>query len=884
LITQLNVNTHQIIRDNYAGVNLALSIRGEINNIGQEAGALLLNRDEADRKSHLDAIDSSRRSIEQSWNELESLPSKPKNMELLAKIRDSYTDYNRSLDRLIQMLEGGKQEEMMDYYFSEVEVKRMDLFALIREYSNRFNEEIEQTIESSNNIYRAMVIALAGFVGLIFVCAALIARGVFRSVTRSLRQIADVMVRVTDGGIDPLPRLPVTVHDEIGQIAHAFNQMAGALERRSAEAKRYEQALRDRNWHQAKVAEISALFQGEQDVRTLAETFVEAVSPIIGAGRGAFYLKTEPETGPARLIRLASYAGEGEDAGAEQFALGEGLVGQCVKENKRILLHDVPDHFLPIRSGLGSAAPVHLLLMPVSYEGKAVAVFEAASFHPFEESKLTLLEEIVKALGVAIHSALAYMQIRKLLSDSQRYAEELQAQSEELQLHQEELSALNEQLEEQYKQSDRRNKELEQTKRELEEKNREVMISSQYKTEFLANVSHELRTPLNSLLLMAQLLVENKDQNLLPKQLDYIKAICASGNDLLKLINDILDLSKIESGKMETVQDEVDLGVLGETLRRQFQPVAAQKDLDFHIEFRDDVTRHAVYTDGQKLLQILKNLLSNAFKFTERGSVTLLFRSAGEAEAEAVGYGNGDNVLAVSVSDTGVGIPEDKRRMVFEAFRQADGTTSRRYGGTGLGLSISREMASLLGGNILLESEEGRGSTFTLLIPRQEPAASLRQAYSAASAAAETEPAAGPVPAVEPAGRPERIEPLEGRKIMLVDDDMRNIFALTGVLESFGAKVVFAENGQEGIDKLEQHPDTDLILMDIMMPKMDGFEAIRTIRASDAPYRDIPIIALTAKAMKNDREKCIEAGASDYISKPVQFEQLLSLLRVWLHR
>jgi two-component system chemotaxis sensor kinase CheA len=467
------------------------------------------------------------------------------------------------------------------------------------------------------------------------------------------------------------------------------------------------------------------------------------------------------------------------------------------------------------------------------------------------------------------------MQVKSLLEQSQSLTEELQTQSEELQVQHEELRSINEQLAKQYHDSEKKTKELENTKRELEEQAKQLEISSQFKSEFLANMSHELRTPLNSMLILAQIFAENKEGNLTEKQVDYAHSIHYAGKDLLNLINDILDLSKVESGKIEIIPSKVSLSDIQRDIERQFIPVAAQKGLIFQIEPDQDPAL-TLTTDEQRVMQILKNLLSNAFKFTEEGRVILKFRTPQIHDFKKKNVPS-NTVLAISVSDTGIGIPQEKQDIIFEAFRQADGTMSRKHGGTGLGLSISRELAQLLGGTLLVESEVGQGSTFTLYLPNLSLAISEAQP-------APVEPTLGfsDLPFEVQVASSTEWNDLLGKKILIVDDDMRNVFALTTLFEKQNMSVVFAENGKDSIDTLLAHPGIDIILMDIMMPEMDGYTAMRAIRKIP-DYHTIPIIALTAKAMKNDREKCIEAGASDYISKPINVEQLLSLIRVWLY-
>lgn len=885
---QLNSTLNRIVDESYAAVKLASSIRGEINSINREITAYMLDRDTAGNKSHMESIAESRQRILGDWNRLSGLESKPSDSEALVQIGKLYGEFNNGVDRLIRLTEDGRGDEALEYYHSALETSRASLFDSIRAFSVMYDREIEQELAASDDSYSDMLLLLAGLVAILLATSIAVAVWVFRGVTASLRRVATVMEGISGGDTDRLPRIKVEAEDEIGHIAGAYNRLADKLEKHTRDVRVYQAMLEDRNWRMTKVAEFSAMFQNVNDERTLADTFLREIAPVTGAGSGAIYVCVNEEGTFSRMDKLASYADSGDDVGDAKIEPEQGLVGQCAKQNKTILLENIPSTHLRIRSGLGISQPSSLLLLPIPFDGKAIAVIELASHGLFDRSRVGLFEEICGLFGVALNSAFAYRRVRDLLSESQMYAEELQAQSEELQMQQEELRTLNEQLEEQYNKTDGKNKELETIREALEEKNRQVVLSSVYKSEFLANVSHELRTPLNSLLLLAQLLADNKQGNLLPKQLEYLRTIHASGAELLRLINEILDLSKIESGKVEILEDSVAVSDLAEEINNRFMPFAMQKRLVLRIQIREEVAHALLRTDVQKLQQILNNLLFNAIKFTEQGSVTVTFQRSSEEYRDGAERREFREYLVVSVTDTGIGIPREKQDMIFEAFRQADGTTSRKYGGTGLGLSISKELASLLGGTIGLVSEEGKGSTFILRIPLKESSMYKPndvQAYAESAAASEPFPTlSGQAGADASQDKADDVKKLENRTVLLVDDDMRNIFALTGVLESFGMNVIFAENGREGLKMLERYPDTDLVLMDIMMPQMDGYEAIKAIRQSDEKYRGLPIIALTAKAMKDDRDKCLEAGANDYISKPVRYEQLLSLLRVWLHR
>ncbi len=915
------------------------------------------------------------------------------------------------------------------------------------------------------------------------------------------------------------------------------------------------------------------MLQGQRDLLAVSRLLLSELTPLVDAQHGTFYL-TEASDDQPTLKLVAGYAYEEKQATNTQFRIGQGLVGQCAQEKRRILVNQVPQGYIRISSSLGESSPCSIVVLPVLFEGEAKAVIELASFQQFSDIHLSFLDQMTQSLGIVLNTIAATMRTEELLKQSQALAEQLQKTNAEL----EEKAQL---LAEQKTEVEAKNQEVEQAKAALEEKAEQLALTSKYKSEFLANMSHELRTPLNNLLILAQMLAENPDKKLLPKQVKYAETIHSSGTDLLALINDILDLSKIESGKMDVEIGVVPFTNLRDYCLRTFRHVAEGKSLEFAVDLDGGVLQESIHTDAKRLQQVLKNLLSNALKFTERGFVRLKVEraTAGWSDSHPV-LNRAKNVVAFSVADTGIGIPKDKQRIIFEAFQQADGTTSRKYGGTGLGLSISRELARLLGGEIRLQSAPGMGSTFTLYLPQVYsalpqfgktdgplatiaaaeatidlsaasgnfssnglrddsldvilsapfashaslaedtavdddrnvirpgdavlliveddatfarilldlaherqlkalvasrgsaalalarqfmPAAitldinmpdmagwtildrlkhdpltrhipvhiisdnenrrrgltlgamtylekstnreSLEQAFSAIersarartkkllvvtadefqrtnirqligsanldildapnpatamalmnsqrvdsvvidlrlpnSAAtqllenldASTDPLSLPVilygkrklsvkeeaelrrlhrsmiikraqsadelldlttlllhraeADLSPAQREtlakiqRNDETLAGRKILVVDDDLRNIFALTSVLEQHDLEVLHAENGRACIDILRRAPDVDAVLMDVMMPEMDGYETTRAIRQIPE-FRSLPIIALTAKAMKGDREKCLQTGASDYVTKPVDLDHLFSVLRVWI--
>ncbi|MEX2217291.1 MAG: response regulator, partial [Phycisphaerales bacterium] len=965
------------------------------------------------------------------------------------------------------------------------------------------------------------------------------------NLTNQVRAIAEVATAVTKG--DLTRSIQVETRGEVADLKDNINTMIDNL--RATTERNQEQ-----DWLKTNLAKFTRMLQGQRDLVTVGQIMLSELTPLVNAQQGTVY-QINPEATPDGderpvLRLLAGYAQR--DDQPERIELGRGLVGQCAMEKQRILLTEVPPDYIRIGSSLGEAAPANVVVLPVLFEGETRAVIELASLRPFTATHLAFLEQLTQSIGVVLNTIEATMRTENLLVQSQQLTTELQTRQSELQQTNEELATKARQLAEQNVEVERKNKEVEQARRALEEKAAELALTSKYKSEFLANMSHELRTPLNSILILGQQLAENAAGNLSTKQVDFARNIHSAGTDLLTLINDILDLSKIESGTVTVEAEEMTFGALRDSVERTFHHVAEQKSLRFDLDF-DPALPRTFTSDPKRLQQILKNLLSNAFKFTAQGHVRMAVREAAEGwSTDHPVLRFAQSVVAYSVSDTGIGIAPEKQRLIFEAFQQADAGTSRKYGGTGLGLAISRELAVLLGGEIRLTSTPGQGSTFTLFLPlhytgparamtgparqtaamalpslpvlpvseetipddrdsieegdstllivdddphyarillglarekgfkgivatRGQTALSLARDYrptaitldvflpdmlgwtvlnslkldpatrhipvqmlsveeerqhglshgafsylvkpattedlehaldriksyttrhtkrllivedndverasivellgaedievSAVGSGAEAirtlldrvfdccvvdlrlpdmsgfellekvqaEATLRDVPIVVYTGKeldpeeesrlqtmakcivlkdvqsPERLldetalflhrvveelpegkrrmierlhgspDVLRGRKVLVVDDDARNIFALTTVLENYDMEAVSATNGRQAIEILGETPDVSVVLMDIMMPEMDGYQTMREIRKVPR-FRTLPILALTAKAMKGDREKCLQAGASDYIAKPVNTDQLLSLLRVWLYR
>ncbi len=966
------------------------------------------------------------------------------------------------------------------------------------------------------------------------------------NLTNQVRAIAEVATAVTKG--DLTRSIQVEARGEVAELKDNINTMIDNL--RLTTERNTEQ-----DWLKTNLARFTGMLQGQRDLVTVGKMLLSELVPLVNAHQGIIYqMDTE---GMTDLRMLASYANFAENGYPTRLSLGDGFIGQCAVEKRRILVSNVPADAVPIGSVLFQAMPRSVVVFPIAFEGQIKAVLALASLHDFAPAHLAFLEQLTTSIGIVLNSIEATMQTEGLLKQSQQLAAELQAQQAELQQTNEQLAQKAQQLAEQNVEVERKNQEIEQARRALEEKAAELALTSKYKSEFLANMSHELRTPLNSILILGQQLSDNPEGNLTAKQVEFARTIHGAGTDLLNLISDILDLSKIESGTVTVEAEEVYFTDLLDTIGRTFRHEAENRRLSFDVEVKDHLSASLV-TDSKRLQQVLKNLLSNAFKFTERGGVRLnVFTAERGWSSDHPILKGAAAVVAFEVTDTGIGIAPEKQKIIFEAFQQADAGTSRKFGGTGLGLAISRELANLLGGEIQLRSTPGVGSTFTLYLPQTYVGPSLSSGVMMDGGAApapqparfpqallpelpieqvlddrETLQTSDPVLLIveddphygrvlvdlahdqgfkvvvasrgaealalarqfrptavsldvflpdmlgwtvlshlkqDPATRhipvqmltldedrqhglargafafltkptssdelesalsriknyaaprrkrllvvednaaeqvsitellghddidivtagtggealdtlrqqsfdcvvldlrlpdmsgfevlecmrddgvfhdlpvvvftgkelspeedaqlhmlarsvvvkgvesPERLldetalflhrvvpnlppekqrmldrlhqsdDDLVGKKVLVVDDDVRNIFALSSVLERRGMTVLTAGTGREAIATLEVTSNVAIVLMDIMMPEMDGYQTMQVIRQNPS-FRRLPIIALTAKAMKGDREKCLEAGASDYLAKPVNTEQLLSALRMWLHR
>ncbi|MFJ1605131.1 HAMP domain-containing protein [Streptomyces sp. NPDC088253] len=774
------------------------------------------------------------------------------------------------------------------------------------------------------------------------------------NLTRQVRAIARVATAVTRGDLNL--KIDVDASGEIQELQDYINKMIANLRDTTI-------ANKEQDWLKGNLARISALMQGRRDLDDVASLIMSELTPVVSAQHGAFFLSMPLVDGKeagndedAYELRMLGSYGYSMGSMPTSFRPGEALIGTAAQEKRTILVENAPSGYLKISSGLGEAPPAQVIVLPVLFEGTVLGVIELASFTPFTQIQKDFLNQIAEMIATSVNTISVNTKTEVLLKQSQELTEQLRERSAELENRQKALQDSNAELEDkaellaqQNRDIEVKNTEIEEARQVLEERAEQLAVSMRYKSEFLANMSHELRTPLNSLLILAKLLADNAESNLTPKQVEFAETIHGAGSDLLQLINDILDLSKVEAGKMDVSPTRIALVQLVDYVEATFRPLTAEKGLDFSVRVSPELPA-TLHTDEQRLLQVLRNLLSNAVKFTDSGAVELVIRPAGadvpvairEQLLETGSLRDADaGLIAFSVTDTGIGIAASKMRVIFEAFKQADGTTSRKYGGTGLGLSISREIARLLGGEIHAQSEPGRGSTFTLYLPlhpselppqgygqlapaleagellaseaelsgvgietpaevksyqetqngpaalfrrrrRALPATELRPGLpgsNGAAGASQEQWAAGGQQ--EAAAQPRRGIRFEGEKVLIVDDDIRNVFALTSVLEQHGLSVLYAENGREGIEVLEQHDDVTVVLMDIMMPEMDGYATTTAIRRMPQ-FAGLPIIALTAKAMKGDREKAIESGASDYVTKPVDPDHLLSVMEQWM--
>ncbi|TDF95517.1 response regulator [Paenibacillus piri] len=1219
-LSTIDASIKEVYGNRYVKVVKASELRDNTTDLAKALSNLLLNEDPANMGKNLEAIRSDSLKLNKSLTDMESGFKDKSELPMVAEISSRAKKLIAYKDDVVRLYRAGQKKEanqLRNESGAEVQQDFLDSISAMIQYQG---DGIEQALiraedENSRTYKYTAILTVLSLVSGIAIMFWLVV-----GITRGLGMLSGVITNFGKGKSPGAYRIPIHTTDEFADIARIFNHIAEDLETISANERKLSRMSSEQAWLQTNIAHVSTELQAIRQLEDMSAVFIGELCRIIGAHSGAVYIMEQD--GPEKRYRLGGAYARTDKSPSERIAPGEGIIGQAAADGQPITLTDVPAEYGSIGSAYGEIAALTLAVRPVSYENEVTAVFEVAAAKTLTELELQLLDSLCSVVAVTIHRIQGQKRVEELLRISQNLTEELQSQSEELLSQQDEMKASNEKLEEQtralqvseellqkqqgvleqtneellrktklleeqVRETEEINRQIEHTKDMLEKQALELAFASKYKSEFMANMSHELRTPLNSLLILSQMLKENKGGNLTEKQVEYAETILSSSTDLLRLIDDILDLAKVESGRMELHSERVLVQDIADSLYKAFVPMARKKRIDYQIRI-DERVPGAMHIDSLRLQQILKNLLSNAFKFTpDGGSVSLSVQP----------FANDPAYLEFAVADTGIGIPANKQQMIFEAFQQADGTTSRQYGGTGLGLSISRQLAGLLGGCIELESEVGQGSTFMLYVPRTAKAgaagtagtimggrrseaaaalelteaaeqlsagvlgslAALPQSHAQAGALEEADTSVASADAAalsavsagglmtvaddresirdgdrtlliveddvhfarilmdmargrgfktlvalrgdtglqlakqykpdaiildiqlpvvdgwsilvhlkndvetrhipihvisvvdqvqqglslgaiaylrKPSGResleeafsqleaflekgarklllvgddngqrkslkeligdddvvivsaaeaqtawtelgrqqfdcmvidmaptdvaafelldrikadeqlrrlpiiiytdsnwehkdhlrlkkyaesiivkdvrsPERLldettlflhrveeklpeekrqilrklhnkeEVFAGKKVLLVDDDIRNVFALSNLLESYDMQISFAETGRQALDRLMEEPDFDLVLMDIMMPEMDGYEAMREIRSMDA-FESLPIIALTAKAMRDDREKCIQAGASDYITKPIHTEQLLSLIRVWL--
>jgi HAMP domain-containing protein/CheY-like chemotaxis protein/signal transduction histidine kinase len=717
------------------------------------------------------------------------------------------------------------------------------------------------------------------------------------NLTNQVRAIAEVATAVTKWDLSR--SISVEAAGEVAALKDNINEMIRNLRETTEKS-----AAQD--WLKTNVAKFTRLLQGQRDLLAVSSVILSELAPLVSVQHGVFYLN-EPVDGEAELRLLASYAYSERKHLSDRFRLRQGLIGQAAFEKKRIIITDAPSDYIQISSALGEAKPLNIVVVPVVFEGEVKAVIELASFQRFTDIHLTFLDQLSEIIGIMLNTITATMRTEELLKQSQALAGELQIRQAELtetntrlqeqartlqesedrlREQQEELRRTNEELEEKAQQLSRQNREVEQKNQEierarksLEEKADQLAVSSKYKSEFLANMSHELRTPLNSMLILSKLLKDNGDANLTAKQVEYAETIHASGSDLLSLINEILDLSKIEAGVMQVEVAAVSISGVRDFVQRSFEPVAAAKQLDFSIQIEEGVPA-TITTDEQRLQQILKNLLSNAFKFTDEGRVGLRVEGAapGSWSRSNVTLNRAEAVIAFQVFDTGIGIAGEKHRVIFEAFQQAEGGTTRKYGGTGLGLSISRELARLLGGEIRLLSEPGKGSRFTLYLPKEFPAATalrpeipVDRAFPRPVRGIETEK-----PNVEePAILDDRhlVKP-DDEILLIVEDDLRFARIMLDLARNSGFKGLVAANGEDAL-QLAYKFQPQAITLDLNLPGLHGWSVLDRLK-HDPKTRHIPVQVISAF---DERDFTLQLGAIGYLRKPIEPEELLEAFK-----
>ncbi|MEK4081380.1 ATP-binding protein [Solibacillus sp. FSL K6-1126] len=856
-ITSLQSERNGVIKYDSQMRMMSNNLERQILNMESSLQRYLITDDE----THLDKFNEELATWEASYEELSTIVQDfSSGQEQLEVIHSGIEDWINNIGQplLNAILANNNEEVLSTFDGMQSSVAISDLQQKFTAFRTFETDAIQVKVAELNDQNTALTYSLFGILTLIATATIIIFTIISRNIAGSINEVTDAIqdMNASDGKLRK--RITAKTNDEVKDLVLATNSLLTTLE--------------NRQWFQTNLAEVVTAYQGVDTLDELGEVLLNSLTTRTHSVYGAFYIQDIRNKN--KFNKIAAFAETGDNVGRESFEVGQGFIGQSVKE-KRILSYDNKDNsFHYLETALGNIPISNGIIVPVFFGQEVVAVFELASLKPYSQLHRDLIKEVVVHLGVTINSIIGRMEVIRLLNESQAMTEELQVQSEELQtqseelkMQTEELTTINERLEERTRDAEQKTHELEKVQVELRQSAEQLRQSSNYKSEFLANMSHELRTPLNSILILSEMLAENHENHLSDDELEYAKVIHDSGEDLLNLINDILDLSKVEAGKMDLWFREMDVYEIPQHIQNLFMPIANQKGLELSVDVANDLAE-IFHTDVKRFHQVLNNLLSNALKFTEEGSVTV---KVDRARITPAMRQLSDTWITVSVTDTGIGIPKNKQNIVFESFQQADGATVRKYGGTGLGLSICREVTKLLGGWITLSSTEGQGSTFTVYLPSL-PDGNAAQTNIAVQEAVYTDaaPAMGVSKSI-----------FDEKHILIVDDDYRNIYALRQALEHKGVHILEASNGVECLNILQTATRVDAVLMDIMMPEMDGYETMERIR-KDLQLHELPIIALTAKAMKQDQDRAFEAGASDYISKPLNLEQLFSVLTVWL--
>lgn len=674
LLDGVRQNLSEIMDERYDKVSRSAAFRNNFSYLDSEVGYLINETDSKKSAAHMAQIDRRSQAAYSHLAYLQLHIGSDANAKRLDSIQQGMDRYMNVLEQIDEALDVGDSDRASALFVEEAQGVRTNLLRNLSEYTMLQEEKMQRAHRQADARFADILNVSAVSALLIVLIGVASAMWVIRGTGKSLRRITGVMDRFDPGAVEHMSRLEIGTNDEIGNIARGYNHMLNALEEHNARVREFNQRIEDNNWLQTRLNELVLLYHQVSSPNVLARSFLSIVAPAVRASSGLFYIRSTQD-GETFFVRLSSYADGGPADTAQRFRIGEGLIGQAAADRQEILI-DVPDDYTGlVRSGGGSYKPKQIWIVPIETEDRVEAVVELSSLQPFSALHRRLIEQMRSTLGIALQSVSGRAEVERLLAESQTLTEELRVQQEEL----------------------RR--------------------SSQYKSEFLANMSHELRTPLNSILILSQLIAENPQEGDSEKE-NYAEIIHRSGQDLLEIVNDVLDLSKVEAGMLDVTRETVSLRDFPELVHYGFEALARQKNLEFEVFVAEDVPDF-FYTDGKRFQQIVKNLLSNAFKFTPAGKVVCKIEKADARNwpCSATSVPTAESAIAVTVSDTGIGIEEDKREMIFEAFRQADGSTERMYGGTGLGLSICRELSRLLGGCMTLESTVGQGSTFTLFLP-----------------------------------------------------------------------------------------------------------------------------------------------------------------------